>query len=214
MRKFLSKVLSFFFPEGITCNGCGCELTDEDDRASGFCIDCADGLEKLTKEKNTYGDLTVYSCFAYQGLVRDIVIGYKDDDQTFFARSIAVYMARLFRENALSCDEVCYIPCGNKNFRRRGYDPMEKVAKAFCEETNLPLSYALHRAKDSMDQATVDFSERYRNMEGCFCADDVSDKNVLLLDDIVTSGATLSTAADSLRESGAKEVICITLSRA
>ena len=109
------------------------------------------------------------------------------------------------------------IPLGKKRLRERGYNQVAMVALPLS--MRLGLDYepgALVRARETRSQVGLSAVERQENVKGVFEADmaKVNGQTVLLMDDVSTTGATLSSAADALYASGAREVYAVTVARA
>lgn len=113
---------------------------------------------------------------------------------------------------------VIPLPLSKNRLRKRGFNQSALIAARFAERLDLPLrTDALMRAKHAKPQSeTKSAAERRANVTGAFAvknADDVTGKNVLLIDDVVTSGATLSGAASALKSAGAKTIIALTTAK-
>ena len=92
---------------------------------------------------------------------------------------------------------------------------MEYVAKEFCAQSGLPLIRALARIKETSDQTELTAEERFENVRDSFvCREDLTGKTVLLLDDLVTTGATLSAAIRALKTRSQCAAIGLTLGKA
>jgi len=108
------------------------------------------------------------------------------------------------------------IPLGPQRLRQRGYNQIDLLARPFGEIAGLPLAKrVLIRQHDTLPQFELSAAERWHNLHGCFVADPahLAGQSVLLVDDIMTTGATLDSAALSLRKAGAKRVYALTLAR-
>lgn len=214
MGKLWNRFLDVLYPRGITCDVCGGELTDGDDRFLSLCPYCYGHMEVDKSGPTSVAECDVYSLFKYES-VRDLILRCKDGGCPYLATTIGRLLYRFYVEKGLSADAVCYIPCGKKAYSRRGYDHMELVAKEFSAQSGLPLLRALERVKETSDQTEVDASERYDNVRGSFvCKEDLSGKNVLLLDDLITTGATLSAAIHAINDSSFCFVRGLTLGKA
>ena len=214
MAEFWKKVLDALFPRGITCDGCGRELTDTDDRYLSLCSSCFSSLVVNKSAPISVEECDVYSAFEYDS-VRDLILRCKDENCPYLATTIARLMCRFYAEKGIVADAVCFVPCGKKAKSRRGYDHMEYVAKEFAKQSGLPLVYALARVKETSDQTTLTAEERFDNVCDSFvCQKDVTGKTMLLLDDLVTTGATLSAAIHALQDKAKCRVVCLTLGRA
>lgn len=113
---------------------------------------------------------------------------------------------------------VVPIPLHLRRFRRRGFNQSELLAKYFAEKLNLPVEKSsLARVKDTPPQAeTEDWGKREENIAGCFQVlnSNLKNKNVILIDDVYTSGSTLSEAAKVLKSNGAKQIIGLVVAKA
>ncbi|MCK5319870.1 ComF family protein [Candidatus Parcubacteria bacterium] len=106
------------------------------------------------------------------------------------------------------------VPLHKRRLRWRGFNQAEEIAKILAKKLNIPLILnQLSRQKYSKPQAKTDSQKRKTNISGCFgCQGDSLDgKNIILIDDVVTSGSTLNECAKVLKEKGAREVwgICV-----
>jgi len=112
---------------------------------------------------------------------------------------------------------VIPIPLSRQRLSERGYNQAGVVGRPLCMALNLAyMPRALSRDRDTRTQVGLMGPERRENVRDAFRARAalVEGKTVLLLDDVATTGATLSSAADSLREGGARRILAVTLGRA
>lgn len=107
---------------------------------------------------------------------------------------------------------VTFPPRSVKSKKQYGYDHAEIIAKYYSEISGSKFVKLFHRKRmRCKEQKTLDYSQRAVNVKGAFVlynASIVKDKNIVLIDDVVTSGATISECADILYKEGAKNVIC------
>ena len=113
-------------------------------------------------------------------------------------------------------EEIIPIPLGKQRLKQRGYNQVAMIA--FPLALMLGISYhpnALIRIRETKSQVGLNASQRSENMRNAFRADAaINGKRVLLVDDVATTGATLSSAAEALYQAGAREVCAITVARA
>jgi len=109
------------------------------------------------------------------------------------------------------------VPLHIKKLRQRGFNQSAILARALKKKWRIPLNYfLLKRAKFTLTQTGLDKKEREKNIKGAFevtSAKDVKDKNIILVDDVYTTGATVNECAKTLRKAGAKDVAILTLAR-
>lgn len=213
MTKFYHKLLDLIFPKGLTCIVCEDELTDGE-REFAVCTKCAFTMQKI---ENSGADIGVmsYACFSYEGAVKNIVVGYKDGDKPYMAEYMAKYMERSYRENALECEVITYVPTAPDKLRRRGYDAMKYAGRHLSKYLSKPL-FVMEKKKGGKDLTLVDAANRAEEVKDKFFVtdgDSIKGKRVLLLDDVITTGATVKECAKTLYAAGVKEVVVLAFSR-
>lgn len=126
-------------------------------------------------------------------------------------------MSGFIREYGLTLnniDAVIALPLHRSRLREREFNQSEELAKFIAEDFTKPLSSnALEKIKNTKSQTELKDFERFKNIKGSFKANKeaVQGKNILLIDDVLTTGATVSEASYALKESGANKVIVLTL---
>lgn len=155
----------------------------------------------------------------YKDKVRASVHRYKFGGCSAYSRRYAALMSDCV-ENNLDCrsiDVISWIPLSKKRLRQRGYDQARLIAEEIAAKTGLPCRQLLQKVKNNSAQSlTRDAKQRRENVAGVYALDDgadVSGLRILLVDDVVTTGATMSEAARILRKEGAKSVFGVTLAR-
>ena len=155
----------------------------------------------------------------YKDKVRASVHRYKFGGCSAYSRRYAALMSDCV-ENNLDCrsiDVISWIPLSKKRLRQRGYDQARLLAEEIAAKTGLPCRQLLQKVKNNSAQSlTRDAKQRRENVAGVYALDDgadVSGLRILLVDDVVTTGATMSEAARILRKEGAKSVFGVTLAR-
>jgi ComF family protein len=185
----------------VECAGCGAW-----DR--GICSDCLAALEPAVTARELGQGLRVWAGLPYDGVARSVMLALKAQQRVDAARALApalaaaVYEALRSPGAARGVDAVA-IPGTRAAYRRRGYDPVRLLmSRAGIAERR---AFAAARPHRSQKQLGVD--ERDRNLRGAFrlrCA--VAGDRILIIDDVVTTGATLREAARVLREGGAEVI--------
>ncbi|MGB2768690.1 MAG: ComF family protein [Candidatus Zixiibacteriota bacterium] len=113
------------------------------------------------------------------------------------------------------CDMVIPVPLHRARQRERGFNQSEVLAEGISQATGLPLARdVLKRKKNTKDQTYLNAQQRAENVKGAFVVtqpERISDKKVILVDDVMTTGATLNECARMLQEAGATRVFAATL---
>ena len=161
------------------------------------------------------GDLAeVVSGWEYDGLIKDIILKIKYDG-LFDAVSELVEKALKIRKVYFPEDTVItFVPMFKKRERQRGFNQAELIAKKLGRMTGKDVLPFLKKVKDTKSQTELDKAERMINVRGVFRTKELSSfNNILLVDDVWTSGATMKECARVLKRSGVKKVFGFTLAR-
>lgn len=161
----------------------------------------------------------VTALWHYEGNVRHSLLRYKFYNARSLADSYGRLLAmRILQDYGGNIDMITWVPVSRKRKRQRGYDQVELIARAVCKELDWPLTACLVKHTDTKPNSGLSTPEERRaNVCGVYhlipgtC---VEGKRILLLDDIVTTGATTSECARMLLSGGAKEVKLATVAAA
>jgi ComF family protein len=109
---------------------------------------------------------------------------------------------------------ISFVPADHNRYLERGHNPAQRLAAELGSRWQLPVVSLLRRAPGVGPQKGLTLAERRRNVRGAFEATAAAPKRVVLVDDVYTSGATVSAAATALRKAGARRVDVVTFARA
>ncbi|MDE7439478.1 MAG: ComF family protein [Clostridia bacterium] len=215
------------FPLGFTCDACGIETF-----GSNLCPDC---LKKTTfndkcccpicgrktvryeiciecKAKPPLFEIAV-SPLIYEGTAVKLIYKFKNGDaylKDYFADLIVKKLA----DTNAEIDYVTFVPMTKKAERKRGYNQARLLAESISERLNIPLVSVIEKIKDTSEQKSLSGKERAKNLAGSFKAQSgrpLLDKNVLLVDDILTTGATADAVCYKLFTTGVTKVFLATV---
>ncbi len=183
------------------CAGC-------DAPGSWLCLECRDALEPATIRA---GALVVRAAGAYAGPLRRAVQRCKYRDERALTNELGELVAALVaRDLALGVriDAVVPVPLHRDRVRARGYDQAAMLASVVAVRTGLPFRTPVHRIRHTRPQVDLDRAHRAANVAGAFVAEAASLRGlrVALVDDVTTTGATLTAAARAARAAGARAV--------
>ena len=221
--KFIRESL---FPLSFTCNSCGIETFDGNlcpeclknttfnDKAtcpvcgrkvvrSEICIEC--------KAKPPLFDYAV-SALIYEGTAVKLIHKFKNGDaylKDYFADLIVSKMT-----DFPQIDYIAFVPMTKKAELKRGYNQSRLLAESISQRIDVPVCDVIEKVKDTLGQKALSGADRAKNLEGSFKAKQKNallDKNVLLVDDILTTGATADAISMALFKAGAKRVYLATI---
>ena len=159
-----------------------------------------------------------YICapFYYEGAASRAIWRFKFRNATGLSKVFAEDMVECFNNHYSGYDfDLCtFVPSAKEDFKKRGYNQAELLAKDFSEITEIKFEDVLVKKFQTETQHSLSSSERSGNLAGAIeLKDDVDlmNKRVLLIDDIKTTGATLNECAKMLLIGGAAEVFCLTV---
>lgn len=213
----LTALLDLFFPP--RCVFCG-KLLKTGERE--LCPSCQRTLPWLVdacaeQTGEFYGKCV--SPLRYQDTVRDSIHRYKFKGVRGYAKTYGPLVAQCVRDHlAGEYDLISWVPLSKKRRRERGYDQAFLLAQSAALALGETAVETLCKSRHTEAQSGLGQSERRRaNVLGAYeCTRPglVEGKRVLLIDDVVTTGATLSECARTLLTAGAEKVVCATLARA
>lgn len=131
--------------------------------------------------------------------------------------ALAIQMADFVKSLCWEIDVLIPVPLGRKRLKERGYNQVALVAQPLAYRTGIRyLPHALWKTRDTRSQVGLTIGQRQTNVLNAYQADahSVTQKSVLLMDDVSTTGATISACTETLMAAGAREVYGITIARA
>jgi len=111
-------------------------------------------------------------------------------------------------------DVICHVPLHDKRRKSRGFDQAEELAQQLSRLTGKPFVRALKRVRNTPTQTKLSAAERQRNVADAFESVCPVSGRALLVDDVLTTGATAAECASALLKSGAQTVVVLTFARA
>ena len=226
-------IIDLFFPRNVKCIFCRSET-----KKFGICDNCLSKLEFIKEQvcqkcgvsvngktkicieckgKNFNFDRN-YAVLDYDGDVRDKIIGFKQNGNKYIGEAFAWLIEHKYRELNLDdkIDIIIPMPINDKRLKERGYNQSE-VLSLELESTGKVNTSIIKRIKDTPHQTGLSREHREANLHGCFAVIDkkkIKGKNILIIDDIYTTGSTINECASTLLKAGANTVTSLTLARA
>ena len=174
----------------------------------GICTTCLQSL-------NPVCDGNILHFGAYGGKLERAIHALKFADTRVAAEPLGKHLAQAVRQIKWQTDAIIPIPLHSTRIRQRGYNQAALLGRVVALELAVPFLPALTRVRATKQQARLSKTERLKNLEGAFAvSESVAGLEVLLVDDVFTTGTTLTEANIALIEAGAKRVRLAVLARA
>jgi len=210
-----SQLLDLLFPR--RCVLCRSFLSKEETDICRHCRQTTTEPEKTDFNISFIAEWT--GVWYYKDRVRDSLIRYKFSGRRCYApaygRSLAMHLQK---KGFDQFDVLTFVPIAPLRKLSRGYDQVELLSKAVGKELGVPAIRTLRKIRNTPPQSGIqDASKRRANVLGAYKATNpalIRGKRVLLLDDVITTGATTSECARVLLTAGAKDVFCAAMAAA
>jgi competence protein ComFC len=233
----LHSALSLFYPP--TCEGCGASVGSREYLCGTckehaprilppFCSRCAepfDGAIGGSFACSNCANQTLHfeaaiAGYRARGVVRRVIHNFKYHKQVYLRHLVSEWLAATLQDSRMDSrnfDVIVPVPLHPARRRERGFNQAELLARSLSRLTELPVMLVLERVRYTTTQTAFDRTERMENLRNAFrlrSARDVRGSRVLLVDDVITTGSTLSECARVLKASGASSVYAATAARA
>lgn len=213
--KIIKKFLNLIYPP--VCGFCG-KICNEH-----LCKKCEIKIKKheivsVRRISNTYFE-EILCIFKYEDIIRSTLIKYKFQNKAYLYKTFSKIIVKNKKIYSFlkNYDIIIPVPISKKRNRQRGYNQSYLIAKEIAEKSNLKCEKkCLVKQKDTIEQSKLDKEQRKINVQGAYGIinkEKLINKNVLLLDDIYTTGNTVKECAKRLKQSGAKKVGVLTIAK-
>lgn len=234
--RILKKIIEIFFPSH--CLSCEKIITKD----ALFCADCWLKLQFISEPKcvicsypfeveiaDKTANLLCSNCaikkpaydksitiFRYNKLIKKIIGDLKYRDQTFLAKKFSKILFDKAKSEILDCDFIIAVPLHSQRLRKRKFNQTVLLAK-YLEKSKFFPDF-LCRAKNTIPQVELRKKQRQQNLKNVFTVNKkyknlVFEKSFLLIDDVMTTGATVENCALTLKKLGARKVVVLTIAK-
>lgn len=234
----LDLVLDFIYPKNISCILCNKPIKKIN--TYSLCKDCfkelnfiQDGcikcgkpiiyhsLEKLDIcgcsycfNKSFYFDKAI-SCIEYSDISKSMILGFKYKNKTYMAKYISNIMKEKLDLENIKFDYITFVPLHKKRMRKRGFNQSEKIAKELGKMIDIPILDCIYRKSNTNRLYNLNRKERKIELKNAFLVkeniDYANGKNILLIDDIFTTGSTVNEISKLLKLNNVNKIFVMTL---
>lgn len=232
MKSFFIILKNYFFellyPRNLTCVLCHNEVEDSElcDICLGsiqfntgrVCESCGrmiqSGLYHICencKMLDRYYDKGT-SVVIYDEYIKKLIFNFKYHDKRYIAHTMATYMLKKVIELELEIDfdYIVPVPLHKERFKSRGFNQAEEIAKFMCEFSGLKLNTNLKRTKHTPALNNLSEADRHKVLQEAFALTDEIRGNIIIVDDIFTTGTTMNSCCKVLKENGAEYILILT----
>jgi ComF family protein len=153
---------------------------------------------------------------SHQGILQDAIQALKYHGQTQLALDLGQRLAQVMRETAWQASFILPIPLHTLRYAKRGYNQSELLAQTMAQTLNIPCqSQVIVRHRNTRPQVGLQREGRLVNVQAAFIStQSLTGQSLVLVDDVRTTGATLSACAQAARDAGAERVYALTVTSA
>ncbi len=201
----------------LVCSNCWSELELFE---KPFCPQCKTELPNLLQDCCSFYLKSVYSLGIFDENFQELIHSFKYKGRVSLGKKIGLRLAEELRKQGLS--DIAYlipVPLHKVRKRERGFNQSQILAEILGRNLNIAVEdKILFRIKNTKDQTKLPEPERKENVAGAFEVEDkkkiLPGKKIILVDDVITTGATLMECAKVLKKAGAREILGVTIARA
>ena len=200
-------ILNFLFPP--KCVLCRKILANNE---TDYCNHCRIHAPEFTKSKSPISFVAGWTTvWYYINDVRKSILRYKFNNKRYYAAAYGRSLGmKIIEDLPNDIDFITWVPVSKLRRLKRGYDQVELLAKSVSQEIPMPLYATLKKVRNARPQSTLlTEAQRKANIMGAYKVIDVNlvkNKRILLLDDVLTTGATATECAKTLLFAGAKSI--------
>ena len=197
------ELLDIIYPAKDNCIICG-------DDFSGICPLCTG---KIKRVKETGG---VLAYGYYSGVLKQLVLEFKYKKNFIAGMILVEFIFDLIKENDISIDGIVFIPSSKKALKQRGFNQCEYLANELSKKIKVDLYKDIVKVKNTKEQKLLSKEDRFKNISGAFDlvnGDNIKNKRLLLIDDVVTTGATVYECEKMLKKNGAASIKILTVAK-
>ncbi len=223
---FLSWLADFFVPR--SCEICGCRLAADEDIICSACnlklprtgqqhTPLDNNVARLFWGKNNVAQCAAFMFYQSHAPAGRLIYKLKYHNRPDIGEALGVIIAREFAADNFfdGIDAIIPLPLSKRRERQRGYNQSMELAKGIAKVTGINICKdAVRRVKDTDTQTRKNPAERQENVKDAFkltCPEAIGGKHILLVDDVITTGASLSACAREIANAGNVTISILTI---
>lgn len=157
--------------------------------------------------------------FKYEGQIRQLILDYKFNEKSYIYKTFVNFLLKNKKifENIKKYDKIISVPISKKRYKERGYNQSLLIANEISKQTNLELvNNCLIKTKNIIEQSKLNKEDRQQNIQGVYSIQNeeiITNKKVLLIDDIYTTGSTVNECSKILQQARPERIGVLVLAK-
>jgi competence protein ComFC len=207
IRKLCEGLIEVIYPRENYCIIC------KEDDCFGICDTCKKGIKTID---NLYQD-EILSYGYYGGVLKDLILKFKYKNNFTAGDILTEFLEEYIVKNFKYKEYIItYIPLSKKSKKIRGFNQCEYIAKKISKDLSIEVLEVLIKQKETKEQKRLKRAERHENIKDAFKIKkgiELNNCNIILIDDVITTGATLQEAYKLLKKFEVKDIKLLTLAK-
>ncbi|MBR6736834.1 MAG: ComF family protein [Clostridia bacterium] len=225
---FKNFIRNTLFYEKWTCNVCKAEIF-----SGAFCDDCNKSIQRIKEFKCEHcGRIThanvpfcdscktknlnfnrARSVYNYTHPISAVIQNFKYENKQYLGRVFAQELYSVYKEEGFSPSVITFVPMHETRLKERGYNQAELLANELSMLCGVKVEKLAEKVVKTERQANLNLQERRNNLKGTFKVykKEVIGKDILLIDDVLTTGSTADVLSEAFKKAGANSVIVLTV---
>lgn len=205
LKIIYKELLDIVYPAEEKCIFCGIE------GFIGICDCCRAEIKRCTVE-----DKTSISYGFYGGVLKKLILEFKYNKNFTAGEILSNLILEIINNQNINADIICYVPMTKKAIKKRGFNQCEIISKNISYNMDIPISKCIIKSRHTKEQKTLSKDERKSNIQGAFdikSNHDIKNKHVILIDDVMTTGATIDECKNILLKYGVNKITVLTIAK-
>lgn len=200
----IEALLDIIYPYDNKCIICGIE------GFRGICSRCKSDIKRVQEQE----EIIAYGY--YGGVLKKLILNLKYHKSFIAGEVLADFLCQIIREKHLSIDYICYVPISKKSLKKRGFNQCRVIAKNMSIALDIPIIDCLVKVKETKEQKLLGKEERAKNILNAFTIknkEKLFRKNILLIDDVYTTGATINECKKNIEKCNINKIYLLTIAK-
>ena len=200
----IEALLDIIYPYDNKCIICGIE------GFRGICSRCKSDIKRVQEQE----EIIAYGY--YGGVLKKLILNLKYHKSFIAGKVLADLLCQIIIEKKLSIDCICYVPISKDSLKKRGFNQCSVLAKNISSILDIPVIDCLVKVKETKEQKLLGKEERAKNILNAFTIknkEKLFKKNILLIDDVYTTGATINECKKNIEKCNINKIYLLTIAK-